>query len=448
MDGLAIGDGQVSASAAESGVSADFLQRTGADLLARWDAHQRFWEKRLELGFEPYQRSLCGPTGATARVLDRGGALIEGVNFASQDYLSLASHPAIQAAAVEAIGKHGVHSAGSLALQGGSAPVRQLCERLAEWLGCHSATVFPTGWAAGFGVIRALVREDDHIILDSLAHACLQEGAAAATRNIHRVPHLSCDAIARRLKRIRADHPAAGILVVTESLFSMNSTVPDLSAMQALCHANRATLLVDVAHDLGAIGEEGLGFLGEQGMVGQVDLVIGAFSKSFASNGGFVAGRVRGLHQALIAFAGPLTFSNALSPVQAAVVNAALDIIRAPEGARRRARLMENAQHLRGGMAACGFGVLGQPSAIVPVAIGETRVARQMTRAALSFGGLVNLVEHPAVARNQSRWRLQVMADHTHEQISRFVAIAAAAREAVEGGSDSFARPEQEKGEV
>lgn len=415
----------------ETAVSADFLIAEGANLLDRWDAHQRFWDDRLAAGLDPYQRSLRGPAGVTARAQDRGGVAISGVNFASQDYLSLASHPAIRDVAVEAIARHGVHSAGSLALQGGSEPLARLSERLAEWLRCRTAVVFPTGWAAGFGAIRALVRESDHIVLDSLAHACLQEGAAAATRNIHRVPHLSCDAIARRLARIRAEHATKGILVVTESLFSMNSTVPDLRAMQEICRSYDATLLVDVAHDLGAIADDGLGFLGDQGMIGEVDLVIGAFSKTFASNGGFVAGNAPGLRQALIAFAGPLTFSNALSPVQAAVVDAALDIVRSAEGARRRKRLMENATLLREGLAARAFDVLGQTSAIVPVTIGDTRAARLMTRAALSIGGLVNLVEHPAVSRNQSRWRLQVMADHTPEHIDRMVAIAVAARETI-----------------
>jgi glycine C-acetyltransferase len=415
----------------ETAVSADFLIAEGANLLDRWDAHQRFWDERLAAGLDPYQRSLRGPAGVTARAQDRGGVAISGVNFASQDYLSLANHPAIRDVAVEAIARHGVHSAGSLALQGGSEPLARLSERLAEWLRCRTAVVFPTGWAAGFGAIRALVRESDHIVLDSLAHACLQEGAAAATRNIHRVPHLSCDAIARRLARIRAEHATQGILVVTESLFSMNSTVPDLRAMQDICRSYDATLLVDVAHDLGAIADDGLGFLGNQGMIGEVDLVVGAFSKTFASNGGFVAGNAPGLRQALIAFAGPLTFSNALSPVQAAVVDAALDIVRSAEGARRRKRLMENATLLREGLAARAFDVLGQTSAIVPVTIGDTREARLMTRAALSIGGLVNLVEHPAVSRNQSRWRLQVMADHTPEHIDRMVAIAVVARETI-----------------
>ncbi len=415
----------------ETAVAADFLSTDGRNLLGRWESFNDFWAYRLTEGLDPYKRSLRGPTGPTAHAQDRGGVHFSGVNFASQDYLSLASHPVIRDAAAHAIERYGVHSAGSLVLQGGTEPLLRLSERLAEWLRCRNATIFPTGWAAGFGVIRALVRETDHIILDSLAHACLQEGAAATTRNIHRVPHLSCDAIARRLARIRADNPDVGILVVTESLFSMNSTVPDLRTTQELCRSYDATLLVDVAHDLGCIGNDGLGFVGDQSMLGEIDLVIGAFSKTFASNGGFVAGNLPGLDQIMVCFSGPLTFSNALSPMQAAVVDAALDVVRSAEGAKRRKKLMENACRLRDSLASRSFDVMGQPSAIVPVGVGSTRNARLMTRAALSLGGLVNLVEHPAVSRNQSRWRLQVMADHAPEHIDRMVEIALVAREAI-----------------
>jgi glycine C-acetyltransferase len=128
-------------------------------------------------------------------------------------------------------------------------------------------------------------------------------------------------------------------------------------------------------------------------------------------------------------FAAPLTFSNALSPVQAAVVDAALDIVRSREGAVRRRRLMHNVMRLRDGLQQRAFQVLGQPSAIVPVRIGNVVQARMMTRAALTGGALVNLVEHPAVSRRNSRWRLQAMADHTDAQVEALIAIVTDARE-------------------
>ena len=417
-----------------TGLASDYLVTTGADLLARWGGHQRFWDARMAAGLDPYSRSSISRIGPECAVVNGAGERLVGVNFASQDYLSLASHPAICAAGQEAIARWGVHSAGSIVLQGGSAPLMVLEERLGELLSCREVAVFPTGWAAGYGVIRALVRETDHIVLDALAHACLQEGAVNATRNIHRVPNCNLDSVVQRLARIRARDATAGVLVVTETLFSMDSTVPDVKGLQAACRQYGATLLVDAAHDLGAIGEGGLGFLGAQGMVGEVDVVMGSFSKSFVSNGGFVASNAVGLRQALRAFAFPLLFSNALSPVQASVVGAALDVVRAPEGAERRRRLMRNTRRLREGLAARGFEVLGQPSAIVPVRLGAVAHARLMTRAALGAGALVNLVEHPAVSRQNSRWRLQVMADHSDAQVDRMVAVAVEARERLTPG--------------
>jgi len=412
-------------------VPADFIRGSGANLLRRWDDHQSYWDARAAADVDPYGRSMLTATGPEGRARTRAGTALAGVNFASQDYLSLSAHPAVREAAIRAVRDWGVHSAGSLALQGGTAPLLALERRIAEFCRCDEAIVFPTGWGAGYGVIRALVRPDDHVIIDAVAHACLQEGARAATKNVHLFPHRSNDAVERRLARLRADSADAGILVVTETLFSMDSDVPDLVGLQALCDRYGATLLVDVAHDLGAIGPDGQGFLGEQGMLGGVDVVMGSFSKTFASNGGFVASSARGLKQGLRVFAGPLLFSNALSPVQAATVMAALDIIQSPEGASRRRRLLDNVDTLRASLQRHDFQVIGVPSAIVPVILGEMRSARLMTRDALEAGGLVNLVEHPAVSRNSCRWRLQVMADHTPDQIARLTAVAAAARASV-----------------
>ncbi len=415
------------------GLSEDFIETTGPDLLSRWELHHHFWASRLAVGLDPYTRSATDRIGPTAAVMTRDQQPLSGVNFASQDYLSLASHPVVLGAAANAIQQWGVHSAGSIALQGGSKPLTLLEERLAEFLSCREVTIFPTGWAAGYGVIRALVRESDHIVIDIVAHSCLREGAAASTTNIHRVPNCSNTAIGQHLARIRARDAQTGILVVTESLFSMDSTVPNLLELQQLCRQYKATLLVDVAHDLGAIGDGGLGFLGEQGLAGEVDVVMGAFSKTFASNGGFVASNAVGLKMALRTMSSPLLFSNALSPVQAATIGAALGIVRSREGAERRARLMRNIRHLRSALSARAFHVSGQPSAIVPVDISGLGQARLMTREVLARGALVNLVEHPAVSRRTSRWRLQVMADHTEEQINRLVDIAVAVRETVRG---------------
>jgi len=411
------------------GVTADFFDQ-GADLLARWGRHHDWLERRLLYNVEPYGKATVGRISTNSGVRLRNGASYSGVNFASQDYLNLAAHPSVHAAAKRAIDSYGVHSAGSVALMGSTELSIELEERLASFLGYRDCTVFPTGWGAGYGLVKTLVRAEDHVLIDVLAHACLQEGARNATANVHIFPHCSNIAVQRRLERIRASDARCGILVVTEGVFSMDSDVPELAALQAICSHHGATLMVDVAHDLGALGATGRGVLEQQGMAGKVDIVMGSFSKTFASNGGFVATHESALKPALRYNCGPLTFTNALSPVQAATVLAALDIVVGDEGAELRARLMNNVLSLRNGFDASAFQVLGQPSAIVPVVFGGSPVSRLATRYALENGAIINLVEYPAVSRNSCRWRLQVMAQHTAQHIESLLGVAVAAREA------------------
>lgn len=411
-----------------NGIMADYVDPGKTNILDRWNRHQEWWNGRLSHQVDPYSKYTASRIAPTIEAHSRDGRRIDGVNFASQDYLSLASHPLIAEAACATIRDLGVHSAGSGALMGNTAVSIRLEQAIAAFLGMRDCILFPIGWAAGYGIVKTLITTTDHIIIDVLAHACLQEGARNATPNVHAFPHLSTAAVERRLQRIRATDPQAGILVVTETLFSMDSDVPDIQALQALCHRHDATLVVDVAHDLGSFGPTGRGHLEVQGMLGKVDLVMGSFSKSFASNGGFVATNHPALKQALRYSCGPFTFTNALSPVQAAVVLKAIDIIDSPEGAMRRDRLMANIMRMRNGLQARGFTILGEPSAIVPVVLGPNALSRLITRHALAHGAVVNLVEYPAVSRNTCRWRIQVMADHTAEQIDSFIQIAVDAR--------------------
>lgn len=398
------------------------------------------WELLEPYRVDTYSKQIVGPVLTQANALDRKGRPLgsEGgpcLNFASQDYLGLGHHPDVLQAAIQALHAQGPHAAGSPALMGNSPQSVMLEETLGQWLGMASVALFPTGWAAGYGAIRALVRQADHIVIDRLAHACLIEGARAATPNVHTFAHASTPALADLLAQVRAQHPAAGILVVTESLFSMDSDVPDLGAMQALARQHEATLLVDVAHDLGSLADGGRGALEIQGLLGQVDVVMGSFSKTFASNGGFVASQEPGLKLAIRYGCGPHTFSSALSPVQLAIVRQALEVVRSPEGQTLRRRLMANAVHLRQRLVSLGYTVIGEPSAVVPVVVGPQAHSRLLTRFMLAQGMLVNLVEHPAVPRDGSRLRLQLMAQHTTEQLDRLVdalqVASAQAREAL-----------------
>jgi len=402
------------------------------NLLERWEQPGIWWQERVEHKIDPYQKYSTTRVGNFIEGAHRDGTPFRGHNFASQDYLSLASHPALKKAAISAIETYGLHSAGSAALMGNTALSVALEKRLASFLGFDDVVVFPIGWAAGYGAVKTLVKPQDHVVIDILAHACLQEAARDATDNVHVHSHMNVKAVESRLARIRREDESCGILVVTETLFSMDSDFPDVAALQAVCNQYNATLLVDCAHDLGALGATGRGALEDFDLVGKVDILVGAFSKSFASMGGFVATNSKGFRFGLRGQCGPSTFTNAMSPIQAATILAALDLIEGEEGKARRDRLMHNSLRLRAGLEEAGFEVLGKPSAVVPMLIGDVLLARLMTRYAVDFGGIVNLVEHPAVARNACRWRLQVMADHTDEQIDAMVEIAAKAREMAE----------------
>ena len=410
------------------GTTADYLINPKGHLLDRLTPHTDWWNARYQEGVDPYSKASIGPILSEGEATDRKGHSLKGVNLASQDYLALSSHPNIKQAAMEAVQMYGVHSAGSPALMGNSELSVKLEDKLAEFVDMESCTVFPTGWAAGYGVISALVKPDDFILMDHLSHACLAEGARNATKNLHIFPHLSTSALERKLKSIRGKNPSAGILIVTESLFSMDSDTPDIAKHQALADQYNATLMVDVAHDLGCMGRTGRGHLEEQGMLGKVDIVMGSFSKTFASNGGFAATNHPALKLALRYGSCPLSFSNAISPVQAAVVLEALNIIQSGEGAHRRQNMINNSIYLRRVLAANDFEVMGAPSAIIPVLLGGMKRSRLITRETLQGGGLVNLVEYPAVSRRNSRFRLQVMASHTYDQLDRFMEILIQAR--------------------
>ena len=422
-------------SSALTGSMRDYRVPVGADLAARGDGFFAWQNNRRENGLWPFSRSTEAGPGAVCSAADDRGNPVRGVNFASQDYLSMSSHPAIKETAIETIRTYGVHSAGSSALVGNTNLSVALERRLADYLKMEEAILYPTGWAAGYGIIKGLVRSADHIVMDTLSHVCLQEGANAATRNIHQFRHLDVEHCRSKLAAIRAKDTENGILVVTEGLFSMDSDTPDIARFQELAHEYGATLVVDVAHDFGALGD-GTGHIGLQNMLGKVDLVMGSFSKTFASNGGFVACRSRALKEYLRFYSPSATFSNALSPMQAAVVTKALDIIQSEEGAQLRAALMSNVGLLRRTLTENGFEYYGDPSAIVAVKVGSEGLARLVSRRIPELGLLANLVEYPAVAKGAARFRMQVMAGHQPENIRKAVDVLREAYDAAQHDLD------------
>ena len=182
-----------------------------------------------------------------------------------------------------------MHSAGSAAFMGNTTHSLALERELGDFIGLEHVLLYPTGYAAGAGVIRGLVRAKDHVIIDALAHACLQDGAAAATKNVYLSRHLELASVTRWLTHIRSKDRENAILVVTEGLFSMDSDTPDIKAIAAVCREYGATLMVDVAHDFGCLGD-GRGHIGLQDATADVDIVIGQLLEDLR-----IQRRVRGL---------------------------------------------------------------------------------------------------------------------------------------------------------
>lgn len=432
-------------SAALTGSMRDFRVPGGVDLLERTQGFFRWQDLRRQNGLWPFSRATEDGPKTVCLAQDDRGHKMRGVNFASQDYLSLASHPAIKATAIETIERCGVHSAGSPALVGNTSYSVALERKIAEFVGMDHVVLYPTGWAAGFGVVKGLVRSADHIVMDMLAHSCLQEGAHAATNNIHLFRHLDNDYCRNILEKIRAKDKDNGILVITEGLFSMDSDTPDLAALQELCHEFKATLVVDVAHDLGCLGKEGRGHIGIQNMLGNIDVVMGSFSKTFASNGGFVACKSRAVQEYLRFYSAPATFSNALSPTQAATVLKAFDIVDSLEGRVLRLELLANVISLRRELKEAGLDYYGDPSAIVCVKMGSEGLARLVSRQLSELGLVANLVEFPAVPKNAARIRMQVMANHSEQNIADAVQILKTAKAQAEYELERLGEPNQRR---
>lgn len=394
-----------------------FSNPKGSHLLERTRPMGEWLDLRAQLETWPYARTLERAPQAETVAISQNGRRVTGLNFGSQDYLGLTAHPAVREAAIAAIRDFGPHVASSPMLQGNTTIGRNLEKEVADVLQCEHVLLFPTGWAAGFGAITGLVRPSDSIVIDQLGHASLLQGSRAATDNVYLFRHNDPESLRNRLQKIRAKDKENGILVVSEGLFSMDSDWPDIQALQAVAREYEAVLMLDIAHDFGSQGPRGSSQIGVQQMLGEVDLVMGSFSKSLASNGGFVATNIRSVRQYLGIFGGSHMYSNGISPVQSAAALAALRIAKSEEGDQLRKRAMDNVLRLRAGLEVRGIRCLGEPSNVVPVMAGDDALAKWTGNLLELNGIMANLVEFPAVPRGEARFRFQVMPTHTDAHI-------------------------------
>ena len=404
----------------------DFREPRGKFFTDRSAPLESWVDDASAAGYFQFLRRHAAAPDTRSTVFGWGGQRYQGLNFASQDYLGLSRNEAVVQAAAQACLQFGTHSAGSEPMGGGLAEGKLLEQEMSNFVEHEHVVLFPTGWAAGYGAIKALVRPYDHIVLDALAHDCLQHGAKASTPNVSFFAHNDLESLKKRLTKIRSTESDAAILVVTESLFSMDSDHADLAEFVKICRAFDAQTLVDVAHDLGAIGADGKGVLAEYGAMRDIDFIIGSFSKTFACIGGFFASHSKGATYYVRGYSGSYTFSNYLIPPQIAAIRAALAIVRSAEsgqGTELRAKTLRNAQSLRERLQEAGVTVFGRLSPLVLPQIGEERVARLAYKSCLENGLILNNIEFPACRRGAARFRLQVTPSHTEDDVREAAVI-------------------------
>lgn len=331
----------------------------------------------------------------------------EVLNFSSNDYLGLADSPDLVGAFQENLSRYGVGSGASRLVCGSLAPHVELEQKLAEVKRTEAALTFSSGFATATGAIPAICQKDDVIILDKLSHASLIDGSRLSGATIRVFPHNDLDKLRKHLKwakeNIKTD---SRILVITESVFSMDG---DLAPLKEICDLKGefgALLLVDEAHAFGILGPQGRGLAADLGLETRIDFHMGTFSKAMGLSGGYLCSS-REWTDLWINKARSFIYSTAPSPALAATISGALDLITGEEGEALRTKLWENIHHFSA----------EATSAIIPLILGENDKALQVSQDLQENGFLVPAIRFPTVPRGTARLRITLSAAHSSEEI-------------------------------
>ena len=349
------------------------------------------------------------------------------VNFASNDYLGLSQHPSVKAAAKTAIDRYGVGSGASRLVSGSLSPHTKFEEDIAAFKGTQSALLFSTGYAAAVGTICSLVDRGDVIILDKLAHACLIDGAKLSGAFLRVFPHNNVAKLKHHLEWAERAHPQGRILMLTESVFSMDGDLGDLAAIVELKNQFRALLFVDEAHATGVIGPQGSGLVNALGLKPQIEVQMGTLSKAFGVSGGFICSS-RTFIELLVNKARSFIYSTALPSACAAAASAALQILRSREGDVLRSQLWNNVFLLGKSLATTPRKNPEPTSPIFPIVIGDEAKTLRLAESLLEHGFLVPAIRYPTVARGAARIRIAMSSLHTPEQIDALSGAIMASR--------------------
>ncbi|MEW5744291.1 MAG: pyridoxal phosphate-dependent aminotransferase family protein [Nitrospirota bacterium] len=332
----------------------------------------------------------------------------------SNNYLGLTNHPKVKEAAVEAVRKYGTGCAGSRFLNGTLDIHVALEEKLARFMRKEAALVFSTGFQVNLGVISALVGKDDVVVIDKMDHASIVDGCRLSYGEVKRYKHNDM----ADLERVLSDNNGRGKLVVVDGVFSMEGDIVELPDVVAISRKYGARVMVDDAHGIGVLGRTGRGTAEHFGMEKDVDLIMGTYSKSLASIGGFIAGDEDVIHY-IKHFGRALIFSASPPPASVASVSAALDIIESES--ERIERLWANTNKMLAAFRELGFEIGPSQTPIIPVIVGEDETAFRMVMALQQEGVFANVAVSPAVPPGKALIRTSYMATHTEEQLDRVI---------------------------
>ena len=337
------------------------------------------------------------------------------IAMASNNYLGLANHPAVNRAAIEAIEQWGVGAGAARLISGSMTPHHQLEQDLAQFKQVEAALTFGTGYTTNLGLIPALIDRDGLILADRYCHASLIEACRLAKAKLRVFHHNDVEHLEKLLKKRERACPT---LVVTEGVFSMDGDLAPLPELLTLCQQHEATLVIDDAHGTGVMGKNGRGTVEHFGMKPQDLIQMGTLSKAIGTSGGYVAGPAA-LKEYLINTSKAFIYTTASPPAIAAGVSAAIRIIQ-HEPARRE-RLWNNRNALHAALTDLGFQLTNSQSPILPVIVKSQETALEMSQALYEAGVYVPAIRPPTVPKDSSRLRLTVSSEHTQEQLENVV---------------------------
>lgn len=371
-------------------------------ILSKYDAPQ----KAMRAGIYPYFREIESDQDTVVTINGKKVLM-----FGSNSYLGLTNHPKIKEAAKKAIDKYGTGCAGSRFLNGTLDIHIKLEERLADLVGKEGALCYSTGFQVNLGVVSALTGRRDHILLDELDHASIIEGSRLSFSKVLKFAHNDMAALEAKLKRCTYESIK---LIVVDGIFSMEGDIVKLPELVRLADKYDATIMVDDAHAIGVIGKNGSGTASHFNLTDNVDLIMGTFSKSLASLGGFIASDKNTINY-IKHNSRSLIFSASMTPASAASVLAAIDImVSEPE---RIKHLWEITDYALRGFKEMGFDTGKSETPIIPLFIRDDVKSLLLTQALLADGVFVNPVVSPAVPKEDCLIRYSLMATHTKEQV-------------------------------